>query len=313
MHLTQERTAKTAEEMSHYYSRKIVKIPLPPASPLLGPNDSPSFNGYEYPDVPDDPDMGPEDDMSVGQFPEPPPPPTITATKSKRSSKKKRSASEVNSDISSGVDEPLPKKKGPAVKKRRLDSKTGDAGDALDNSLALDPSSSRGPSPSKATSKGKGKAKAILDPDTPQDAAKPTRKKPGPRKKAPVASLSAPLPMEGLMEPPSQAASVAGDITPSMSLSRAASPAPTNTSTVIFDLDEDVAPLKRAKRLDDAGMMKRVKTLEEQQRKVWSTIARRDVAKVGSILSLFHASSISSRCINTMRLGIRLKYNRQSG
>ncbi|KAF9044838.1 hypothetical protein BDZ89DRAFT_1058935 [Hymenopellis radicata] len=259
---TRERTAKTAEEMSHYYSRKIVKIPLPPASPLLGPNDSPSFNGYEYPDVQDDQDMGPEDDMSVGQFPEPPPPPTITATKPKRSSKKKRSASEVNSDISSGLDEPLPrepKKKGPAAKKRKLDTKAGDAGDALDNSLALD-----------LPLRG-GKAKAVLDPDTPQDAAKPTRKKPGPRKKAPIASLSAPLPMEGLMEPPSQAASVAGDITPSISL---------------------CCPLKRAKRLDDAGMMKRVKTLEEQQRKVWSTIARRDVAKVYKYHALGHQAKV---------------------
>ena len=38
--------------------------------------------------------------------------------------------------------------------------------------------------------------------------------------------------------------------------------------------------LKKAKRIDDAGMWKRVKTLEEAQRKVWTNIARRDIVKV---------------------------------
>ncbi|KAJ3558033.1 hypothetical protein NM688_g1148 [Phlebia brevispora] len=43
---------------------------------------------------------------------------------------------------------------------------------------------------------------------------------------------------------------------------------------------EEIPALKKAKRIDDMGMWKRVKTLEEAQRKVWTNIARRDVVKV---------------------------------
>jgi DNA helicase INO80 len=71
-----------------------------------------------------------------------------------------------------------------------------------------------------------------------------------------------------------------GDVSPGFS--RPASPA--TTLSIVYELDEIIPPLKRAKKVDDAAMLKRVKVLEEAQRKVWTNIARRDVAKVTEIL-----------------------------
>ncbi|KAG2753873.1 hypothetical protein P692DRAFT_201890414 [Suillus brevipes Sb2] len=65
------------------------------------------------------------------------------------------------------------------------------------------------------------------------------------------------------------------DITPSAS--RPVSPALTATS-VVYELDEIVPPLKRAKKIDENAMAKRLKNLEEPQKKVWTNIARRDIA-----------------------------------
>lgn len=79
----------------------------------------------------------------------------------------------------------------------------------------------------------------------------------------------------------SYAPSIDGDMTPVMS--RPASPALT-VSSVVYEFDEVIPPLKRAKKVDDAGMLKRVKTLEENQRKVWTNIAKRDVSKVSVLL-----------------------------
>jgi DNA helicase INO80 len=58
------------------------------------------------------------------------------------------------------------------------------------------------------------------------------------------------------------------------------------TSNIVYELDEAVPPLRRAKKVDDVAMLKRVKALEEAQRKVWTNIARRDVAKVQTIIQL---------------------------
>lgn len=79
----------------------------------------------------------------------------------------------------------------------------------------------------------------------------------------------------------SYAPSIEGDMTPVMS--RPASPAPT-VSSVVYEFDEVIPPLKKAKKVDDAGMLKRVKTLEENQRKVWTNIAKRDVSKASVFL-----------------------------
>lgn len=70
-----------------------------------------------------------------------------------------------------------------------------------------------------------------------------------------------------------------GDITPS--ISRPSSPT-LNVATVIYGLDEIVPPLRKAKKMDNGAAQKRVRALEEAQKKVWTNIARRDVAKVVS-------------------------------
>jgi DNA helicase INO80 len=46
----------------------------------------------------------------------------------------------------------------------------------------------------------------------------------------------------------------------------------------VYELDEIVPPLKRAKKIDENAMAKRLKNLEEPQKKVWTNIARRDIA-----------------------------------
>ena len=82
-------------------------------------------------------------------------------------------------------------------------------------------------------------------------------------------------------------ASIAGDLTPSGS--RPPSPTLTATSATVFEMDVIIPPLKKAKKVDDAIMLKRIKTLEEAQRKVWKNIARREIPKA-SCTALFQFS-----------------------
>ena len=122
--------------------------------------------------------------------------------------------------------------------------------------------------------KGKGKGKQgqrEQSVDSVSMASRGTRKKATPRKKPDPISLDA-------LGPASVSASV--DMTPNVS--RPTSPA--LVSSVVYELDEPIPALKRAKKVDDAAMLKRVKTLEDSQRKMWTNIARRDVAKVRFIL-----------------------------
>lgn len=291
---TRDRTAKTAEDMSHYYSRKIAKIPMPPPSPppMLAPPDSPRFNGYEYPDVPiqDTPDrdnlyVSPGADMNNT----PEPLPSIRLGKGKE--RVKRHASGAMSDASSELFAPLSRERGHASKKRKLEASAID----IPEDNAVEPSvidESISPAiASKASAKGKGKAKQQSLPTQIEIAesasanAKPPRKRPGPRKRLP---FTADLELELASHPPS----IAGDVTPSVSYSRPSSPVPTN-STVIFELDEEIPPLKKARKLDDSAMVKRVKTLEDAQRKVWTNIARRDVAKVYKYHALGYQARVS--------------------
>ena len=57
-----------------------------------------------------------------------------------------------------------------------------------------------------------------------------------------------------------------------------------SVSSAVHELDEVIPPLKRARKVNAGGMLKRVKTLEENQRKVWTNIAKRDVIKVSVLL-----------------------------
>ena len=52
----------------------------------------------------------------------------------------------------------------------------------------------------------------------------------------------------------------------------------------MFEIDEVAPPLKKAKKVDDATMLKRLKVLEESQTKVWKNIARREAGKVRSYI-----------------------------
>ncbi|KAL1674559.1 SNF2 family N-terminal domain-containing protein [Schizophyllum commune] len=69
---------------------------------------------------------------------------------------------------------------------------------------------------------------------------------------------------------------------PSIALdSRPASPSTQSTAgAFIYELDDVPPTLRKAKKVDQNGQIKRVRTVEEAQKKVWTTIARRDVVKV---------------------------------
>ncbi|RDB29552.1 putative DNA helicase INO80 [Hypsizygus marmoreus] len=275
-----ESNAITAQELSHHYSNRIARIPLlpplPPAtvdedlrhpSPFL---DHPNGNLYE-----EDPPVfrsrdharnftsGAEDaarelERSVlGDFPESLIP-HVQPTSGKGRDITKRPPSDTGSDIDVP---PTGQKPGPAQKKRKLNNGgIQERSDVLPASAVL------------KLSKGKGKQReGSHDSVSVSATPKPSRRK-GPRKKL---GLVPELALELGSHPPS----VSGDVTPAISASRPASPTPA-VSSVIFELGDVIPPLKKAKKVDDHAMAKRVKTLEEAQRKVWTNIARRDIAKV---------------------------------
>ena len=124
---------------------------------------------------------------------------------------------------------------------------------------------------------GRGKGKQREQSADSASATPKGRKKAGPRKK--MDSL-APQTQDALGIG-SAAPSVSGDVTPAGS--RPPSPSLTSISATVYELDEAIPPLKKARKVDDAAMIKRVKNLEEAQRKVWQNIARRDIPKVCSI------------------------------
>ncbi|THH20832.1 hypothetical protein EW146_g598 [Bondarzewia mesenterica] len=170
-----------------------------------------------------------------------------------------------------------------ANKKRKIAKNVGDITADLERSIADDQHSvvsahdtSQRPAP-RLKGKGKGKGKQVqreqsMDsiPTTP----KGPRKKAGPRRKLDTL----PPQTQEHLGISSAAGSVAGDSTPVGS--RPASPALTAASATVFEIDDIPPPLKKAKKVDDATMMKRLKALDEAQRKVWKNIARREVAKV---------------------------------
>jgi len=274
--------------MSHYYAGRIANIPLPPPipPPILAPHHvdgdlgavSPDHvDGYGYGVDPGDFGLnaaghfghGMEDaarvleDSILGGF-------RGRAGPRNKGKGSKRPASGAVSDASSDLNIPTKKERpGPPNKKRKIAKSVLDITDDLERSIGGDylsasvPSKLLGPS-----TKGKGKQRELSH-DSFSMTPKPTRKRAGPRKK-----LGPDLEILGLGSGPGSAA---GDVTPA--LSRPTSPVPT-VSTIVYELDEPIPPLKRAKKIDDHAMLKRIKSLEETQRKVWTNIARRDVAKV---------------------------------
>ncbi|KAF5377629.1 hypothetical protein D9615_005291 [Tricholomella constricta] len=273
-----ERNSATAREISHYYSNRISKIPLPlPLPPAMYDSqaleddfrDPSSYtsNGVDYEGdadlyrfrnhprkfSADAEDAAHELERSIlGDYND------IAPYYPSRSGKGRDVGKRMPVDDGDGDN---PSQSGHAQKKRKLDN--GDAGDPLPLATEV-----------KLSSKGKGKAKQLprdATPDSISATPKALRKK-GPRKKL---GLGSELELQLTSHPPS----AAGDATPAISVSRPPSPA-TMTSSIIFELNDQIPPLRRAKKVDDHAMAKRVKALEEAQRKVWTNIARRDIAKV---------------------------------
>lgn len=299
-------------KLSHRYVETLERIPLPPPPPSPPPPVSaqPLFQ---------------ENALVPGRSPSPPfihdplpyengstalddfAPSVPAKGKGKAKEAPKRPASRPVSEASSSdLDVPMALH---ANKKRRLaNNDLGDITAAVEQSIADDNRSVASlqeivPPKSTPTGKGKGKPKAKLLPSqpTPREqsvesippgAGTPKqRKKPGPRKK--IDAL--PPQMQDLLAVPtaSAAPSVSGDITPAGS--RPPSPTGTVSSAIVFELDEVIPPLKKAKKVDDATMIKRLKGLEEAQNKVWKTIARREVAKVCIFRSsYYHGVAYSS-------------------
>ena len=269
----------TALDLSSHYSVRIDSIPIaPPTPPLIA---APSFedefetmsangvrtNGHDYEHHKrfnagaEDAALEFEREMLQGS-----PGPKV------KKDAKKRPLTGGESDMGGDLDQLDSKDdmSGPSLKRRKLDNETGMVTNGVDHTNGQDPPLSL----KLSLSKLKGKAKQIQrEPshDSVSVSATPkARKKPGPKKKVGLA-----LELEN--DQASRPASLMGDVTPSAS--RPTSPVPHNT-TMVYELDELMPPMKKAKKVDDAALVKRIKTLEETQRKVWTNIARRDVAKV---------------------------------
>ncbi|KAH7883708.1 SNF2 family N-terminal domain-containing protein [Phlebopus sp. FC_14] len=279
-----ERNSNTAAALSRHYVSRIARIPiLPPSPPLLPVNVEEDLLSTVHPSPqshtlldyagesneynPDRRgrsfDTGAEDaareleESLLGSH-----------AKGKRSDIFKRPADGVVSDASGDSEMPsvAARKAKPPNKKRRVDKDATAFADEFGRSDVASP---------RAKAKGRHSQlrEASLESTATASATPKGRKKPTAKKKFDaLVSDTVGLPSG------SATASVAGDATPSAS--RPASPALTVSSAVVYELDEVVPPLKRAKKVDEGSMAKRLKSLEEAQRKVWTNIARRDVAKV---------------------------------
>lgn len=174
----------------------------------------------------------------------------------------------------SDSDVPISAKR-PPTKKRRVERDGTDVTE--DRYSVIDEPIPMGASPANkllSNAKGRGKGKQREQSVDSATATPKGRKKPGPKKKMD----NFPPTTQEILGLGSNAPSVAGDVTPSGS--RPPSPTLTSVSATMYELDETIPALKRARKVDDAAMIKRVKNLEDAQRKVWQNIARRDVAKV---------------------------------
>lgn len=289
----QERNSTAAQDISHHYAARIANLPLQPQihhqipvnsqvdadfmplSPMHHISNS-DYDGRHH--IPHElryqattaEDAAREIERSILNVE------TVPIGRWKAKDSNKRPASGELSGESSDLE--IPKKngaRGSGHKKRKLDLDAASVADDIERSVA-----ENSPPTSLvlklSTSKGKGKGKQVhreLSHDSISVTPKHPRKKTAYKKKVVAGQEVDP---DLLSHPPS----VSGDVTP---MSRPASPAQT-TSTAIYELDEPIPPLKKAKKVDDSAMIKRLKVLEEAQRKVWTSIARKDVAKVFAIL-----------------------------
>jgi chromatin-remodeling ATPase INO80 len=187
----------------------------------------------------------------------------------------KRPAAGAYSD--SGSDLEVPVRKSHAHKRRRLGGGEEIAAEferAADEMGAFDASFAAGSTPS-ISAIGKGKGRHLPADQRSVDSAPSTPM--GGRGKKTKKTLP-PHTQDGLMEASVSVAASRG-VTPS-----ASGPAsPALTASTLLELDDPIPAMKKARKADHATMMKRVKALEESQRKVWLSIARKDVVKVCSV------------------------------
>jgi DNA helicase INO80 len=203
-----------------------------------------------------------------------------TPSKGKRKTIQAKKHSYAASDASSSdLDIPVVRDQGRSNKRRKTGKELDITAD-LERSIAEDQRSVASmqdiqkSAPSvKAKGKGRGKlGNREQSVDSVSTTPKASRKRSTRRKIDTISSQT--LETLGLGSAP---ASVAGDLTPGGS--RPPSPTLTATSATVFEMDTIIPPLKKAKKVDDATMLKRIKTLEEAQRKVWKNIARREIPK----------------------------------
>ncbi|KAL4268117.1 Chromatin-remodeling ATPase INO80 [Pleurotus pulmonarius] len=281
------RNAQTTLQLSEYYKARLERLPLPPPTPPPAPSRSRdvSLRGTSpidgYPDDLPFADNGISysrqdgiarfiDDSVSG--------PVIPAKK--RKGKDKRFDLPNEADLHNGLlDGPVP------AKKRKL-NRSVPVPIEDNESLLESASAARGLARLGEKDKANAQSSRELSQDT--VVATPKGRKGKPRRKL------APDTLDHLGIADSVSAS--GEVTPV--LSRPSSPSSGQPYAIIYDLDEDIPVLKKAKKVDENQMMKRVKTLEEAQRKVWTNIARRDVAKVYK----YHATGYTARKNQAERL-----------
>lgn len=230
-----------------------------------------------------------------------------TPSKGKRRTVHAKKHSYAASDASSSdLDIPVVRDQGRSNKRRKTGKETDITAD-LERSIAEDQRSVASlqdthKSVSAVKAKGKGRSKPgnrEQSVDSVSTTPKASRKRASRRKIDSIASQA--LETLGLGSAP---ASVAGDLTPGGS--RPPSPTLTATSATVFEMDMIIPPLKKAKKVDDTTMLKRIKTLEETQRKVWKNIARREIPKVSysTFLAPIHfdrSDDFPFRCTSIVR------------
>lgn len=237
-----------------------------------------------------------------------------TPSKGKRKTVQAKKHSYAASDASSSdLDIPAVRDQGRSNKRRKTGKELDITAD-LERSIAEDQRSvasmqdtQKSALSVKAKGKGKGKpANREQSVDSVSTTPKASRKRTSARRKIDTMA-SQTLETLGLGSAP---ASVAGDLTPGGS--RPPSPTLTATSATVFEMDTIIPPLKKAKKVDDVTMLKRIKTLEEAQRKVWKNIARREIPKVYKYCAMgYQQRQVQYKRVATLAsLQARKPYNR---
>ncbi|KAF8622243.1 hypothetical protein AX15_007182 [Amanita polypyramis BW_CC] len=279
-----ERNSATARQLHHRYNTVITRMP-PPSPPVHMTTSgyyenemSPTYceDGYEYrrlhPEDARHPANSLEDaatELERQVLDEASNVEHLVRPKGKdKDVGKRRQGSGAASDASSDFEVPFRgDREGQGYKRRKIDRSAACIADDFERSLGNESVSLSAVLKLSAVKRAKGK---MIHREDSQDSVsltpKSARKKPVPIKRKP-----------DLVSDDVELASIEGDMTPAMS--RHASPSPT-VSSIIYNFDEVIPPLRKAKKLDDTAMLKRIKTLEENQRKVWTNMAKRDVSKV---------------------------------